>query len=780
MTAGGATTEAIAGLPSLHDRYHVAEELGRGGFGVVQRGKARDGSGEVAIKLPRFDAEMVEPARILREAALLSKLRHPHLVDFLGLYQTVSGQLALVYELVRGPSLAELIEGRPLEPQRALGLLAGIAEGLQHLHDADLVHRDLKSENVLIAAQLTPKLLDFGLLRPTSPGATLTATGVIAGTPAFSAPEIFEGEPATRRPDLYSLGCMAYEALYGAVPYPGGIIEVMHAHKMGKPPTIPGDAGHLPPGLKAAFDEILARDPAARPSRAEDVVARLRAAFAGVPDPSEHTTRPLASSRQLAAPATSAPRPFPWKLPALGLAAIALFTWAMQRPSTAPPVPGAGLPDGPLGAPPPISPVPGLPHDFPARYGASLRSLETARLIGLTVEAPSPENEAAPLALEEPLAWGRLRRSSPEVRAFDTWLAGGGRPHHLPPAWLEELRAHDRRYQERNLPPTPAPLFPHLDLAPASEAVPLAPLVEAWPELGSKLVSMRLPPEATGWLGTAYREAAQAFLQSQRAEADWRDLVASGVSRLGFPMPLGLRAAQSFGVAQYSKYLDGVWEGQDRDTRAEFARALLPTSQAIHRATVALARATSSAPPDRRGGVARLAYLAMHRLGGVASKSYLATLMPGEQIPRFHGPAYRLLASLPADHFQSELLADIEGLRGLHHLMVGLDEITTSTPPGVAARLRGEFLVEAMKKPGRANRGARARVLPALRSGSIGDWVTHGGTGVSRLASALADGRFEADLDPADLERIVTVMRALDQQHPGKVSPEVLAALETR
>jgi hypothetical protein len=747
----------------------VAEELGRGGFGVVQRGTARDGSGEVAIKLPHFDADLVEPARILREAQLLRVLRHPNVVNFLGLYRTVSGQLALVYELVRGPGLHELVDGEPLEPGRAMQLLEGIAAGLQHLHDAGLVHRDLKSENVLVGPRLTPKLLDFGLLRPEAPGGTLTATGVIAGTPQFSAPEVFDGEPATARSDLFSLGVLAFEMLYGTVPFPGGIIEVMHAHRQDKPPTIP-PGSPLPATLAGAFEAVLARDPTARPGSAPELVATLRAGLEGhglappssIPEPSLELDQPRKEER-----------PFPWQLPALGLAALVALAWGLRPgapPTTAPP----GTPVAPR------SPVPGLPEDFPDRYREDLRALEKARLDGLAVAAPTEANAEAPLALREPLVWGRLRRSGPAIRAFDAWLDEGGRPDQLPGDWLAELREVDRRFSERNLPPAPPPLFPHLDLAPAEAPVPVTTLVAAWPQLSGKLASLGLPAEARGWLGTAYHATAEAFLQDQRARKDWQGLVHGGVSRMGLPLPQELRAAVSLGVAQYSKYLDGVWESQDQVTRARFARALLPVSRAIHQATVALARATAEAEPRRRGAVARLAYLALHRLGAVGSKSYLATLTPEDQLPAFEGPAYHLLASLPADRTQKELRADQGGRRALDYLTQGLDAVTPDTPPNLAARLRGEFLVEAMKKPGRARPEVQARVLPVLRTGTLADWVGHGGTGLSRLATAMAGGTTDLEPTRSDLVRLVGGLEALERREPGKVDEEVLAELRRR
>lgn len=765
--------DLTAHLPAVHDVYHLAEELGRGGFGVVHRGKPREGGRDVAIKLPHFDAALVEPARILREARLLEELRHPNLVDFLGLYQTVSGQLALVYELVQGPGLDELIDGRPLEPDRARQLLQGIAAGLEHLHAAGLVHRDLKSENILVAPRLTPKLLDFGLLRPAAPGATLTATGVIAGTPEFSAPEIFDGHPATVRSDLYSLGCLAFEMFYGELPYQGGIIDVMYAHRQGKPPTFPPAARQLPLGLADAFEVVLARDPAERPARAHDLVTTLVSALDGGPRTATPTVvESVAPSRELTRPGALPPgKPFPWKLPALGLAAVLAAIWAMR------PVPGSA-PGSTPGPAPEVSPqtptahqVAGLPADFPARYAEDLRAIQRARFQGLEVADPNEENTDAPLAVRNPLVWGRLRRRGSAIQAFDAWLDEGGRPDQLPEAWLAELRELERRYEARNLPPSAPPLFPHLDLAPAATPVAIAPLVAAWPELEDLRASMSLPDEATGWLGMAYAEAAEAFRRSDEAEADWRNLVQSGTSRLGLPLPLGLRTALAYGVAKYSKYLDGVWESQTMDTRAQFSRALLPASQALHRATVALARATAEAGPEQRGAVARLAYLALSRLGALGSRSYLASLTPEDQLPRFEGPAYFLLASLPAERLQTALQVDQGGGRGLEYLLRGLDAIDARTPTELATRLRGEFLVRGTKEYGMAKAEVRERLLPEFRVGPLAEWVRHGATGLQRLATAVSERRGELAPTKADLERLVTGLEALGRTNPEQAEP---------
>lgn len=253
-------------LPVLEEVYRLGKPLGEGGFGVVLRAEPVGGGEPVAVKLARDEVAASQYRRIRREARLAAGLEHPNLVRFLGLLRSRRGGLALVYELLPGEDLTGLLDA-PLGTERALELLRGMAAGLDALHRSGLVHRDLKPGNLRVLPDGTVKLLDFGLLRSTESGASVTAAGVLLGTPAFMAPELLMGEPATPASDHYALACLAFRMLTGALLQPESPEGVLRFQR---------DPGNLEraltarlPGtaLREAFRRCLGPPPRASSSR---------------------------------------------------------------------------------------------------------------------------------------------------------------------------------------------------------------------------------------------------------------------------------------------------------------------------------------------------------------------------------------------------------------------------------------------------------------------------------------------------------------------------------
>ena len=273
----------------MGERFDLQEPIGRGAMGVVWRARDTATGGTVAVKLLRGlhadDPEYV--ARFAREVELARRVHSPYVVRVLG-YGARQGIPYVVLEYVPGSSLrARLAQHGPYAPREARSILVQVAQGLSAVHQAGVVHRDVKASNVLVTDDGVAKLTDFGIARaPDASGQT--GTGTLLGTPAYMAPE----GPRDVRSDLYSLGVLYYELLAGALPFAGtSYQEVLLAHVRQHP-----DLTRIPPSERELGGWLLAKDPDAR---AQDA-AELLAALAG-----EHPA-PLPTRRTSAAPTPSA------------------------------------------------------------------------------------------------------------------------------------------------------------------------------------------------------------------------------------------------------------------------------------------------------------------------------------------------------------------------------------------------------------------------------------------------------------------------------------------
>jgi serine/threonine protein kinase len=270
-------------------RYRLLDEAGRGAMGVVWRARDERLDRVVAVKQLAAAVDDQSTARALREARLAARLRHPHAVtvhDIVGQADT----RYLVMEYLPARSLADLLHDRETLPaQRVATIGAQLASALAAAHGEGIVHRDVTPGNVLITSSDIAKIADFGIAR--APGAgTITGGGIIAGTPAYLAPEVAGGGEAGYPADVFSLGATLYHALEGTPPFgtdDNPIVVLMRAARdQIAPPR------HTGP-LADALVRMLHREPAQRPTMAEvqnllDAVLDNRP----LPPPRPHTPKP--------------------------------------------------------------------------------------------------------------------------------------------------------------------------------------------------------------------------------------------------------------------------------------------------------------------------------------------------------------------------------------------------------------------------------------------------------------------------------------------------------
>src|SRR5215208_1592124 len=262
--------------------YRIESLLGEGATGAVYL--ARDTEGRaVALKVldPAVAADARFRERFLRESRVAALLEHPNLVPVLDAGED-GGLFYIAMEWVDGVDLRTLLRrDGPLEPERAVALVADVAAALDVAHAAGLVHRDVKPANILVAGDQA-RLCDFGLAKHTAGAESLTAERMLVGTLAYIAPEQIEGAGVDGRSDVYSLGCVLYECLTGEPPFDReSELAVLYAHLNEPPPRPTASREKLPPGLDAVVSAALAKAPADRPQTGGELASAARAALRG-------------------------------------------------------------------------------------------------------------------------------------------------------------------------------------------------------------------------------------------------------------------------------------------------------------------------------------------------------------------------------------------------------------------------------------------------------------------------------------------------------------------
>ena len=258
---------ALAKLPTSK-RYQFGEPLGSGGMGTVYRARDRQTGAEVAIKVVK--ATLTENPmlhhRLAQEFRAATQLEHPNIVRAIDI-DTDGATSFLVFELVEGVDLGERIEkSGPLPEAEAVRIITQVAQALHYAHLRQVIHRDVKPDNILVLDDGRAKLTDFGLAKDYNNDLDLTRHASGLGTPHYMAPEQFaSAKTATVRCDVYSLGATLYNALTGIIPFHAAYGLAILANKEKDPPS----ARKVVPGVSPRVDEAIQRsldkDPAKRP-----------------------------------------------------------------------------------------------------------------------------------------------------------------------------------------------------------------------------------------------------------------------------------------------------------------------------------------------------------------------------------------------------------------------------------------------------------------------------------------------------------------------------------
>jgi len=312
-------------------KYRSLEELGRGGFATVYRAEDSTLGREVALKIlhPQLLTDYGWVERFHREARAIARLRHPHIVTIYEIGEA-EGRLYIAMDLISTGSVAERLERYgPFSWDETLALLRQVADALDYAHGEGVLHRDLKPANILLDLRTGAVLTDFGFAKLVGESSmSLSLSGGVMGTPAYIAPELWDGHDPLPQSDVYALGCVVYELLTGARLFEGKTPSVvMRKHLIDGPQLQATWPENMPPGLAAVLSKALAREPEARYASAGELLMALMSLAPEV------TSQEIRSSDFSRAPVAPPKRGFPvWGWGLVGLVvliAVVISGWML-------------------------------------------------------------------------------------------------------------------------------------------------------------------------------------------------------------------------------------------------------------------------------------------------------------------------------------------------------------------------------------------------------------------------------------------------------------------
>ena len=274
-------------IGTIVQHYEIGPRLGSGGMGEVYRARDMRLGRPVALKFisPDHDQDPDRRERLLKEARAASLLRSPAVATTYDISED-NGTLFIVMELVEGQALADRLQRGPLSIRQTLGMTLQIADALDEAHGLGIVHRDIKTANLILETNGRVKILDFGLAKFTGPAVernnaqtmAQTSLGMVVGTVSYMSPEQALGRPVDTRSDLFSLGIVMYESLTGRLPFQGdATTAVVDALVHDEPPPLSRLNYDIPAQLEDVVRKLLRKDPAARYQSARELLVDLRA-----------------------------------------------------------------------------------------------------------------------------------------------------------------------------------------------------------------------------------------------------------------------------------------------------------------------------------------------------------------------------------------------------------------------------------------------------------------------------------------------------------------------
>jgi Tol biopolymer transport system component len=321
-------------------RFRIVNFIAAGGMGEVYRARDSTLARDVALKVlpPAFARDADRLARFQREAKVLGALNHPNIASIYGLEDS-DGALALVLELVEGPTLAQRLRQGPIPVDEALPIARQICDALEYAHERGIVHRDLKPANMKVTPNDAVKILDFGLAKAiegdpasvdisTSPTLSRMAThdGVLLGTAAYMSPEQATGKIVDRRTDVWAFGCVLFEMLTGKKAFPGETVTDTLAVVLKDNPDWSQLPAETPTRARVLLQRCLQKDVKQRLQAIGEARIVLEELLAGAPDPVAVRTERFASPRWHGV--------LPWALLGLTLAAFGwLVIYVRENPA---------------------------------------------------------------------------------------------------------------------------------------------------------------------------------------------------------------------------------------------------------------------------------------------------------------------------------------------------------------------------------------------------------------------------------------------------------------